>query len=63
MTFYDRVQPNTINQGSAQNLSARVRKEGERPELRGNNQVYIGHLLRMLSTMEDIVQVRILLLP
>ena len=46
-----------MTQGAAQNLSVRIRQEGERPELRGNDQVYIGHLLRMLSAMEDILQV------
>jgi len=46
----------TIMIRTAQNLSVRVGQERERPELRGNNQVYVGHLLRMLSVMEDILQ-------
>ena len=46
-----------ITQGTTRNLSARIQQEGERPELRGNNQVYIGHLLRMLSAMEDTLRV------
>ncbi|KAF9646529.1 hypothetical protein BDM02DRAFT_3171519 [Thelephora ganbajun] len=41
---------------ATRNLSERIQQEGEMPELRGNNQVYIGHLLRMLSAMEDILQ-------
>ena len=51
--------PHPITQGAARNLSERIQQEGERPELRGNNQVYIGHLLRMLSAIEDLLQVSV----
>jgi len=56
------MQAHPVTQGAAQNLSARIQQEGERPELRGNNQIYIGHLLRMLSVMEDILQVGVRLM-